>query len=289
MDVDLLFQNLVDLHGVDADALRAELKGAVRTPDYPGQGNARRVLASLPPGFPRFRATAGADRLVLERMRFPGDVVYSATSGTATLSIARPPQLPLSILTGLADRPLTDLVGGEGFDERMRILSASTSVRREAGREMDTLELTLHMPTTRLKGDGGRGASRPDAVLPEPSEMLDPHLRRYADDLAEEIVASIDPADPRRWRDDLTYRGAIVGMRVETRRGADHLILRFPYDKRVARSIGQGRFGAWYDRDTWSWCIAAGDLDADAMLQALAEYAPVFILDQEGAVYGGAR
>lgn len=286
MIVDLLFQNLVDLHGVDADALTDELSGPVRTPDYPGKGNAREVLGSLPAGFPRFRGNARDDRLIIERMRFPGDVVYTGTATSATLSIARPPQLPLSLVVGLSGRPLTDLVEGDGFDERMTILSARTGLRRENSREIETLELALDMPTTLLRGNGSPVAA-PSA--PRPVDMLSPRLSRYDDDLAHDVIASIQPLDPRRWQDVLAWRGALIGLRVEERRGIPHLVLRFPYDRRLARTVGTGGFGAWYDRDTWSWCMSAHDFDADAMMEALAVHDPVFILDQEQAVFGRPR
>lgn len=282
MQIDFLFQRLLVHHGVDTAALRGELAGSVRSADYMDRQGLRKVLESIPTGFPRFKAKVLAERLVVEKLRFKNDNVFSSTGTLFRLSIARPPALPITILNALVGSSITDLVAGPAFSPEMQIKSAASGQRTEAGISFPCLDLELEIPLMALTDAPGRNQSTSPA--PDLMNVLQAGYAPIAAETAAEIVDAIDPADPRGWQDDIGYAGTMIGLRVEQRRRSPHICLRTPFSREIASAIGRGALGAWFDRETYAWCIAPGDFDPQRLLEAMAPFTPIVILDQQRAV-----
>jgi hypothetical protein len=55
--------------------------------------------------------------------------------------------------------------------------------------------------------------------------------------------------------------------------------VRFPYDRKPASAMGRGGFGAWFDRETYSWRVATTPAALDGLSAFLAEHADIVIGD----------
>lgn len=270
--VPVLMQRLVDLHGVDAEALTTELKGAVRTRTWPGSSPEVHAIRCLRDDFPRFKGVVVKGALRITAMRLTEDVVFSNGSRSARLVMPRP-ALPQTVINALAGRRLADVVDHAAIDADTLVTQWSEV---DGADGVATLTLQLDLRETSLRQ---RAAKRGPPVATKPAD-LDALVARTHDASTIETRMPVEAMlDPRSWTGAPRGWSRIVGLRNETSGddGAPVIAVRFPYDRKTAVAIGRGSMGAWFDRETYSWRVVPTNAALAGLSVFLANNADVVV------------
>ena len=246
--VPVLIHRLVSLHGVDPARLAAELDGKVRTRTWPGTDPARRVIAALPDGFPRFKGEVVDGRLRVTGMRLVEDAVFSTGATYARMDLPAPP-LPETLVAAIEGRPLDRVLAHAAIDPATVVSSVTISPGRDGAQRM---VLGLEMPHVSLIHEPG-----PAVAATETPEVDVDALVGITHEMVPDAPA-MDAAratDPRTWAEATGHGWRMVGVRNErsAHDGGPVLAIRFPYDRRTVAALSRSGCGAWFDRDTYSW------------------------------------
>lgn len=267
--VPILFQRLLDMHGIDVTALALELDapGPVRSRRWPAGEQGRRPLASLNDDFPRFKGQMANGLLRIDAMRLREDCAFIARVRVTRLTIPRP-ELPDTVIAALPGRRLAQLLDHPAVDHETTILSFTEEIGWKGRRD---LAMELDMPRVGMVQRVAVATAR----TAEPVDLARLIARTHTAIAGAPVMQPAMRFDPRSWEAALDGRYGMVGLTCDA---ADHpVMVRFPYDPDRVHGIGRGGFEAWFDRGSYCWRVPARDASLDSLSEFLREHADIVI------------